>query len=89
MITGEKSEHASVSANHLAIDPGAIGAGEERDGSGDVLRRAQPLERIQFRHVVDQLLRFSVQKQVGRGRAWRNGVDRDRSPAKFLGEDRS
>ena len=33
LFTGEKSDHASVSANHLAIDPGAIGAGEERDGS--------------------------------------------------------
>ena len=37
------SDHAAVGAQHLAIDPGAVGAGEEGDNRRDVRRRAETL----------------------------------------------
>ena len=88
MIGTQTSDHAAVGAKHLAIDPVAVGTGQESDGGSDVLRRPQALKRIHFRHAVDELLRFSVQEEVGPGRAWRDCVDRDRPAAEFLGEDR-
>ena len=38
--------HAAIGAQHLAVDPGAIGAGEEGDDGGDVLGRAEALQRV-------------------------------------------
>ncbi len=58
----QTSDHAAVGAKHLAIDPGAVGTGQESDGGSDVLRRPQALKRIHFRHAVDEFLRFSVQE---------------------------
>jgi hypothetical protein len=56
------SDHPSVGAKHLTIDPGAVGTGQESDGSSDVLRCPQALKRIHFRKTVDELLRFSLQE---------------------------
>src|SRR5271170_3278744 len=75
LISDAKSDYASVGTKQLAIDPGAVGTGEKRDGGGDVLRRTQALQRVHLRHAVDELLRLAVQEQVGRGRAWRDSID--------------
>ena len=40
---GLQSDDAAVGAQHLAVDPAAIGAGEEGHGGGDVIGRAEAL----------------------------------------------
>ena len=40
------SGHAAVGAQHLAVDPAAVRAGQEGHDAGDVVRLAQPLERL-------------------------------------------
>jgi hypothetical protein len=56
LIAGESSDHASVGAKHLAVDPGAVGTSEERHGSRDVLRRTKAFQRIHLRKALDDLL---------------------------------
>jgi hypothetical protein len=59
-VFGFRLNHSSIGAKNLTINPGAIRASEESDGGGDVLRRAQALERIHFRKAIDQLVRFTL-----------------------------
>ena len=81
------SDDAAVGAQHLAVDPAAVGAGEEGDGVGDVLRLAEALQRGQLRHAIDDLLRLAVEEQIGRRRPGRDGVDGDVAAAQLLRED--
>ena len=39
------SDDPAIGAQRLAVDPAGIGAGEEGDGSGDVIGLAQPFQR--------------------------------------------
>ncbi len=80
-------DHSAVCAKHLAVDPTPIGAGQERDGRRNVLRRAEALKRIHLRHPVDEFLRFSVEEQIRGGRPRRYGVYRNRLPAQLFGKD--
>src|SRR5262245_31570486 len=43
-----RSDGSAVGAQHLPVDPPAVGAGQEGDATGDILGRPQPLQRIQF-----------------------------------------
>src|SRR4051794_20273956 len=72
------SDHAAIGAQGLAVDPGAVGAGEEGDAGGDVLGRAETFQRIHFRKTLDQFRRFAFEEQVRRGRARRHRIDGDR-----------
>ena len=74
-------DHPAIRAKHLAVDPTPIGAGQERDGRRNVLRRAEALKRIHLRHPVDEFLRFSMEEQIRGGRPRRYGVYRNRPPA--------
>src|SRR5258708_1808137 len=67
----------AVGAQGLAVDPGAIRAGEEGDGVGDVLGPAEALQRGQLGQAVDHRLRFAVEKQLGRRGPRRDAVDGD------------
>jgi hypothetical protein len=58
------SDDPAIGAQRLAVDPGAVGTGEEGDGGGDVRRLAQALQRRQLGEAVDDLLRLAVQEQV-------------------------
>jgi len=45
------SDQAAIGAQHLTIDPFAIGPDQERNGCGDILGRTEPLQRIFIRAV--------------------------------------
>ncbi len=64
------SDHAAVGAQRLAVDPRAIGAGEERDGVRDVFGWPSRSSGGDLRQAVDELRRFAVEEQVRRGRPW-------------------
>jgi hypothetical protein len=51
------SDDSAVGAQRLAVDPGAVGAGEEGDGGGDVRRLAEALQRGELGEAVDDFLR--------------------------------
>src|SRR5258708_19845711 len=80
-------DHSAMGAKHLAVDPSAVRAGQERDYCRNVLRRAEALKRIHLRHPVDEFLRFSVEEQIRGGRPRRYGVYRNRLPAQLFGKD--
>src|SRR5882762_775887 len=80
-------DHSAIRAKHLAVDPTAVWAGQERDCCRNVLRRAEALKRIHLRHAIDKFLRFSVEEQIRGGRSGRYGVYRNRPPAQFLRKD--
>jgi hypothetical protein len=40
-----RSDDSAIGAQRLAVDPGAVGTGEEGDGGSDVRRLAQALKR--------------------------------------------
>src|SRR5258708_35074144 len=61
------SDHAAVGAQYLAVDPGAVGAYEERDRRGDILWRAEPLQRIHLGQAMDQFGPFAVEEKIRRG----------------------
>src|SRR5712691_2258746 len=87
-LARSRSDHSAVGAQDLAVDPAAVRADEEGDGGSDVLGRAEPLERIELRHAIDEVLRLAVEEQVGGRRSGSNGVDRDRAAAQLLRQDR-
>ena len=77
-------DHSAIRAKHLAVDPTPIGAGQERNGRRNVLRRPEALKRIHLCHPIDEFLRFSVEEQIRGGRPRRYGVYRNRPPAQFF-----
>jgi hypothetical protein len=59
------------------------GAGEERDDLGDVLGRAEPLERREPSRAIDRLLVFAVEEQLRRGWSRRDCVGSDVAAAQL------
>src|SRR5258708_25420755 len=72
------SDHSAVGAQHLAVDPSAVGTDEEGHGGRDIRGRAQPLQRIHLGETIDPFPRLPYQEQIGRGRAPCGSVGRDR-----------
>src|ERR1700692_2414794 len=78
------SDHAAIGAQHLAVDPRAVRADEEGDGGCDVFGRTEALQRIHLGHALDQLRRFAVEEQIGRGWSGRYGIHSDRTTAQLF-----
>src|ERR1700720_3846391 len=57
------SDDSAVGAQRLAVDPGAVGAGEEGDGGGDIRRLAEALQRSELGEAVDDLLRLAMHEK--------------------------
>jgi hypothetical protein len=60
-----RSGRFPVGAEHLAIDPCAVGSGEKGDDGGDVRGLAQPFERRELGEVVDHRLRLAFEEELG------------------------
>ncbi len=63
---GNRSGKAPVHAHHLRIDPRPVRPGQERHRRGNVLGRAQPLQRRHFGQLRHLRFRFAVEEQFGR-----------------------
>jgi predicted HD superfamily hydrolase involved in NAD metabolism len=63
-VVGLSSDHAAIGAQRLAVDPAAIRAGEEGDRSGDVVGRAETLQRVHLRHPGNEFVRLAVEEEV-------------------------
>src|SRR5687767_7766124 len=81
------SHHASVGSEDLAVDPVPFRAGEEGNHSGDVLRRAQSLQRRGLGELVDLLGSLAVEEELGGRGPGRDGVHGDVPPAQLASED--
>lgn len=66
---GTNSDYAAICAQHLPVDPGAVGASQEGYRGRDVLWRAEAFHRVHLRQAGDQFVRFAIEEKVGRGRA--------------------
>jgi hypothetical protein len=62
-----RSNDPTIGAEHLAIDPSAIRAREERHDGGDVRRLAEALKWCKLAQPFDELGRFSCQEKVRAG----------------------
>src|ERR1700719_4469081 len=78
------SNHATIGAEHLAVDPAAIRADEEGDNGRDIFGCAKAFERVRLGEPFDELVGLAVEEHGGGGRARRYRVDGDRSAAHFL-----
>ena len=47
------SDNSAICTEYLAVDPGAVGAGEEGNGIGNIFRLSEPLERREFGELID------------------------------------
>ena len=81
---------ASVHAQHLAGDPAGIVRGEEQHGMGDVLGRAQALQRDRLDEALLPLLAIGLplplRRRIGADEAGRDIVDGDAPGAELMGE---
>ena len=82
----QRTRPAAVGAQDLSVDPTSIRARQERNRVGNVLRRTQALEGRELGELLDQLLRLTLQEQVGSRRSRRHHVDGHVAPAQFLGK---
>jgi hypothetical protein len=80
------SDNSAICTEYLAVDPGAVGAGEEGNGIGNIFRLSETLERREFGELIDDFLGLSVEEWSRRRRAWRHCVDGDVS-AQLLREN--
>src|SRR6476620_7323468 len=47
------SDNSAICTEYLAVDPGAVGAGEDGNGIGNIFRLSEPLERREFGEPID------------------------------------
>src|ERR1700722_12507709 len=78
---------AAVCAQHLRIDPSAIGPGKKGNYVRDIVGLAEPLERRHAADLFDLVFSFAVQEELRSYRSRCNGVHRDLVSAKLVGED--
>src|SRR6185312_12903105 len=83
----QQSDDAAIRAQHLTVDPGPVGPGQERDHVCDVVRPAEPFQRRQLGHLLNQLLRLAVEKQRRSGGPGGDRVHRDVASPELLGHD--
>ena len=71
---------AAIGAEHLAVDPSAIGTNKEGHDGGNIIWRSDALHRAHLGHALDQFWRFAGEEEVGRDRPRSDGIDRDGRP---------
>src|ERR1039457_2203792 len=80
------SEEPAVRTEHLAVDPPALGAGEERDDICDILRTAYPTQGNPLGQLLDLLVRPVAQEQLRGRRTWGDRVGGDVAAGEFAGK---
>jgi hypothetical protein len=78
---------ATVGAEHLRVDPSAIGSGKKGDDVCDIGGLTEPLKRRHAADLLDLLFRLAVHEEFRPYRSRCNGVDRNLVSAKLVGED--